>query len=73
MSQEVTEFNLTVNLDLLNTLRFALGQVIPAAQRADQALQDAINAAVEGAKGDPVSAEPAPVPPVKANGKHASV
>jgi AMMECR1 domain-containing protein len=73
MTQEVTEFNLTVNLDLLNTLRFALGQVIPAAQRADQALQAAINAAVEAAKGEPVSAEPAPAPMAKTNGKHASV
>ena len=47
---DLSEFLLTVNLELLNTLRFGLSQLPGAAQRADQAIQAAITQAAEAAK-----------------------
>jgi hypothetical protein len=70
---DVTEFSLTVNAELLNTLKYGLSQLPAAAQRAAQAIDAALAQAVEAAKGEPESAEPAPAPMAKTNGKHASV
>ena len=74
---DLSEFQLTVNLELLNTLRFGLSQLPGAAQRADQAIQAAITQAAEAAQAaeadKPKTPVDPPVPMVKTNGKHASV
>ena len=55
---DVTEFSLTVNAELLNTLKYGLSQLPGAAQRAAQAIDAALAQAVEAAK-EPQGTDPA--------------